>query len=101
MTFAALLALFRDHWPKVIAAILVPVILGSIAMVIAKRERGEVRLEEQQVERGRQEAIIETDRKVIQNVEAYRNAVEHHDAGELARVRNSADRCTRDPSVCE
>ena len=101
MTLATLGLLFRDHWPKIVAAILVPIILGAIGLWIAKQERETIREENVLVETGRKEVKLEQTERTIRDVEAYRKAAERPDAGELGRVRAESDRCTRNPAACE
>lgn len=97
---SALLFSLREHWPKVLAAILVPVILGAIGLYVAKQEREETRRERALVEQGETKAIVRQQERVLHEVETYQNATQHRDVGELERVRVENDRCARAGADC-
>jgi hypothetical protein len=90
-------AAIRDHWAKIAAAVLVAVAVAWLA----KCERAEKAADEAKVESGRREVVIEQQERTLQDAQTYRNAVEHRDVGELERVRQTSDRCTRTPAACE
>lgn len=92
--------IMKEHWPKVLAAILVPVILGAIALHFAKKERDERRAEERLVESGRQEVITNQQDRTLRNVEKAQDAERNPTLDDRERVRSKYDRCA-DPAACE
>lgn len=96
-----MIGLLKEHWHKVLAAIMVPVIIAAITIYANKREAKEVRQEEKLVESGRKDMAMETQQEVLKNVEKAAEAERNPDPDALVRVRAQNDRCTRDPASCQ
>lgn len=98
---AAILIAIKEHWPKIVIAVLVAFVVAAVATCERENIRTEERLVETGKRDGQQQVTIEQQERTIRDVEAYKEATERPDAGELGRVRASNDRCTRNPAACE
>lgn len=91
----------KDNWPKLVAAVLVPVILGVAIAWIAKEEREVVRHEQGLRDDGHKKAKLEMQQEVLKNVDKADAAGSDPDPGNIGRVRSKYDACSRDPAACE
>lgn len=92
--------ILKEHWPKVLAAILVPVIIGAFAIWMADRENDETQAEERLVESGRQEVTIKQQTGVLNNVGKAQRADSSPTLDERERERLRYDRCAAPSADC-
>jgi hypothetical protein len=90
-------AAIRDHWPKIVAAVLVAVALAWLA----KCERAEKAADEAKVESGRREVRIESHERTLDNVRKAEDAVNRPAPGARQRVYDEQDRCARPGADCD
>jgi hypothetical protein len=101
MTLATAWLFLKNRWPQILALLLVPIIIGAFAIWMEKREAREAQQEQRQVDRGRQEVIIEQQERTLRNVEEANRADRNPTLDERKRVSDRWDRCAADPAACE
>lgn len=91
-----LIDVLKDHWVKIIIAVLVALAVAAVA----KCEREEIRQDETLVKTGEQKATIERQEGTLRNVEKANRAEREPTLDERQRVSDKYDRCAA-PGSCE
>lgn len=89
MWIAAIASAVKEHWPKIVIAVLVAVAVAFVA----KCEREKVRHEETLVDKGRKTEQVNSMGRVLTDVQNAQTAVNSPSSGDTARMRDRYDRC--------